>query len=106
MLFWFGCFILSLGAIAGLALTVPALQNEAGGRILSQFLIILFGLQYFSYGVLEPDARHLRWAGPILVAGGVCVGLLPRHGWTALGVVMAACLLVPLLSPTRPADRS
>jgi hypothetical protein len=104
MLFWAGGFILSIGALIGMACVMPALRNDTGGRILSQILVILFGLQYFYFGVLVPEARHLRWAGPVMIAGGVCVGMVPSHGWTALGVVIAAALLTPLLSRAGTAD--
>jgi hypothetical protein len=53
----------------------------------------MIGVVYYLAGV------HMdRWflvLGPILMIGGVVVGLVPHYGWTMLGAVIALGLIAP-----------
>ena len=55
----------------------------------------MIGLDYFLAGVHFD--RNFLWLGPVLMAGGILVGLFPQYGWTGLGVVIALGLIVPTL---------
>jgi hypothetical protein len=94
-LHWAGGVLLAIGAAVALASVVPALRGTAMG----QLIVVMIGLVYFLAGVHFD--RNLLWLGPVLIVGGVLVGLAPRYGWTALGVVIALGLVVPTLFPTR-----
>ena len=61
----------------------------------------MIGLVYFLAGV-HLD-RNFLWLGPVLIVGGVLVGMAPRYGWTILGVVVALGLVVPSFFPPRRA---
>jgi hypothetical protein len=78
-----------------LSAVIPGLRGTVGG----QLIVVMIGLVYFLAGVHFD--RNLLWLGPVLVAGGVLVGLVPRYGWTGLGVVIAAGLVIPTLFPPR-----
>ncbi|HUB25798.1 MAG TPA: hypothetical protein VL992_10250 [Tepidisphaeraceae bacterium] len=93
LLHWFVGFLLIFASLTGLAMEHPALRGPLG----SQCIVLMIGLIYFTYGIHVPAARYLIWAGPILMLGGVLVGLVPHYGWTALGVLIAAMILSGLL---------
>ena len=84
MLHWFGA-------------TVPALRAPSATQVLAQIFVVMIGLDYFLAGV-HLD-RHFLWLGPIVMAGGVLVGLFPHYGWTGLGVVIALGLVAPTFFP-------
>ena len=93
LLHWFVGFLLIFASLTGLAMEHAALRGPLG----SQCIVLMIGLIYFTYGIHVPAARYLIWAGPILMLGGVLVGLVPHYGWTALGVLIAAMILSGLL---------
>ena len=53
----------------------------------------MIGLVYFLAGVHFD--RQFLWLGPVLMIGGVVVGLVPHYGWTCLGAIIAIGLVVP-----------
>jgi hypothetical protein len=95
-LHWGGGIALAVVACIALAAVVPALRGPAFGQV----LVAMIGVVYFLGGVhLDPQ---FLWLGPVLIAGGVCVGFVPHYGWTALGVVIALGLVVPTFFNRRP----
>jgi hypothetical protein len=94
-LHWLGGLLLAIGSVIALAVTVPGLRGQVAG----QMVAIMIGLVYFLSGVHFD--RNFLWLGPVLIAGGVLVGLAPNYGWTALGVVVALGLVVPTFFPPR-----
>jgi hypothetical protein len=78
--------VLAVAAVIGLACCCPAFRGPVTGQV----MVILFGIIYFLAGVhLDPS---FLWLGPILIVGGITVGLVPHYGWTALGAVIAGGL--------------
>lgn len=59
----------------------------------SQVFVVMIGLVYFLWGVNQD--RYFLFLGPILMLGGVLVGLIPHYGWTSLGAVIALGLIAP-----------
>lgn len=96
-LHWILGILLAIAGTFGLAALIPALRGPAG----SQVLVVMIGVVYFLAGVHFD--RNFLWLGPVLVAGGILVGLFPRYGWTGLGVVIALGLVVPTLFGSRAA---
>jgi len=94
-LHWAGGITLAIAAPMALAAVIPALR----GTVVGQLIVVMIGLVYFLAGVHFD--RNLLWLGPVLVVGGVLVGLVPRYGWTGLGVVIALGLVIPTLFPPR-----
>jgi hypothetical protein len=94
-LHWAGGVVLSVVAAFALAFAVPALRGQPMGQLIA----VMIGLVYFLSGVHYD--RNFLWLGPVLIAGGVLVGFVPRYGWTALGVVVAMGLVVPTFFPSR-----
>jgi hypothetical protein len=90
-----GGIALSMVSAFALAAVIPALRGPGAG----QLVVVMIGLVYFLAGI-HFDANML-WLGPVLIAGGVLVGLVPRYGWTGLGIVIALGLVVPTLLPAR-----
>lgn len=72
-----------------LALVIEPLRGAKG----SQVFVVMIGLVYFLWGVNQD--RYYLFLGPILMLGGVLVGLVPHYGWTALGAVIALGLIAP-----------
>jgi hypothetical protein len=95
LLHWGVGIVLAIAAAFALASVIPPLRGTASG----QLIVVMIGLVYFLAGVHFD--RNFLWLGPVLIAGGVLVGLAPRYGWTALGVVIALGLVVPTLFPAR-----
>jgi hypothetical protein len=94
MLHWFVGFLIIFAAVFGLACVIPALRGIAG----SQVIVVMIGILWYMAGVYgTPNERYMLWAGPALMLGGILVSLVPHYGWTALGVLIAACMLRPLL---------
>lgn len=84
-----GGIVLAGVSCTALACVIESLRGSAG----SQVFVVMIGLVYFLWGV-QVD-RYFLFLGPVLMAGGVLVGLLPHYGWMSLGAVIAAGLIVP-----------
>jgi hypothetical protein len=87
--------LLSLAAVFGLAICVPGFQGPMTGQV----AVILSGIIYFLAGVHFD--RSFLWLGPVVIVGGIVVGFVPHHGWSALGVVMAGGLCAAALLNSR-----
>jgi len=89
--------------LAGAALAVLALTQGLDGMIVGQLIALSCGLIYFLAGVhYNPRFYAL---GLLLIAGSVLVKIVPGYGWTILGLLTAAGLLVAALIPLRtPAE--
>jgi hypothetical protein len=87
--------LLSVAAVIGLACCVPSFRGPVAGQV----VVILFGMVYFLAGV-HLD-RSFLWLGPVLIVGGVVVGLVPHYGWSALGAVIAAGLCAAAIIGSR-----
>jgi len=94
-LHFMGGILLAIVFSFALALVSPPLRSPLFGQV----LVVMIGLVYFLAGVHFD--RNFLWLGPLVMAGGVLVGLVPSYGWTALGIVIALGLVVPTLLPTR-----
>lgn len=77
----------SVGAGLALAWAVPSLRD---GPIDGQIQVVLFGMVYLMWGVHRD--RSFLVLGPVLIAGGVLVGLIPHYPWTCLGIVITVGL--------------
>lgn len=101
MAHFFGGIMLALAGTVGLATVIPALHGNTGGQV----FVVMIGLVYFLWGVHYQ--RYFVFLGMVVMLGGVLVGLVPRFGWTGLGVVISLGLLVPALvhrrTPQTPA---
>ena len=93
MLHFMGGILLAIGFTFALAAVAPPLRSTIAGQV----LVIMIGLVYFLSGIHFD--RNFLWLGPLMMAGGVLVGLVPHYGWTALGIVIALGLVVPTLLP-------
>ena len=80
--------LLALGAVIGLACCVPDFRGHLPGQV----CVILIGMIYFTAGVHFD--RSFLVLGPMLMLGGVLVGLAPRGGWTMLGILLSAGLVI------------
>jgi len=96
LLHWGGTFIAILAAI-GLGVSVGA-----QGQVIGQMITLVVGTAYLLAGAHFD--RLFLWLGLLLLAGAIAVGYLPGYGWTALGVPLAAGLIVPSLLRRRPAE--
>lgn len=84
-----------------LAIFIEPLRGPKG----SQVFVVMIGLIYFLWGVHVE--RYYLVLGPVLMIGGVLVGLVPHYGWTSLGAVIALGLIAPTFvhrSPRPHAD--
>lgn len=96
---WLHWFSIVLAIVAVIAL---AMTRGLQGPIVGQLIVLTIGLIYFLGGVHFD--RNLLWLGPVMMAGGIAIGYVPRYGWTALGLIIALGLTVPtLLRARRPA---
>jgi len=96
LLHWAGGIVLAVIAMIALSAVILPLRQQAYG---GQILVVLIGMVYFLAGVHFD--RNFLWLGPLLMAGGVLVGLVPRYGWTAPGAVIALGLVLAALVPAR-----
>lgn len=87
--------LLAIGAVIGLACCAPSFRGPVTGQV----VVILFGMIYFLAGV-HLD-RSFLWLGPILIVGGITVGLVPHYGYSALGVVIAGGLCAAAMLASR-----
>ena len=94
-LHWILGILLAIAATIALAIVVKLPGQTAG-----QLVAVMIGLVYFLAGVHFD--RNFLWLGPILMAGGIVVGMIPRYGWTSLGIIVALGLVVPTLLPRKP----
>jgi hypothetical protein len=88
LLHW-GCIFIGIVALLALAVT----RTELRGPVIGQVIAILVGVVYFLAGV-HFDRKFL-WLGLLLMAGAVAISFVPRYGWTALGVLVSAGLILP-----------
>jgi hypothetical protein len=88
-LHWFAGISLAVVGTIALAIAIPALRGQAAAQV----LVVMIGLVYFLGGIHFD--RQFLWLGPVLMAGGTCVGLIPHYRWTLLGLVIALGLVVP-----------
>lgn len=84
-----GGIVLAWVFCVALAVFIEPLRGPKG----SQVFVVMIGLAYFLWGVHQQ--RYFLFLGPILMLGGVLVGLVPHYGWTSLGVVIALGLIAP-----------
>ena len=90
----FMSILLAGGAIAGLAFT-----QGIDGMLIGQLIAMACGLVYFLAGV-HYNARFYG-LGVLLMAGAVLVKYAPGYGWTILGLLTAAGLVIAALIPMR-----
>jgi hypothetical protein len=95
MIHFAGGILLAWIFCIALAATIEPLRGSKG----SQVFVVMIGIIYFLWGVHE-DPYYL-FLGPVLMVGGVLVGLLPHYGWTTLGAVIAFGLIAPTFFPPR-----
>jgi hypothetical protein len=76
---------------------LAALNRGVNGEIMGQVSIILVGFMYFYGGLHVPNLSFMRWVGPIIIAAGVCLSLVPRYPWTLMACIFAVCILSPVL---------
>lgn len=88
-LHWGGGIALAIATSIALTTLFLPMRGALGG----QLTVCLIGLVYFLGGV-HFDSRFL-WLGPIMIAGGICVGFMPVLPWTTLGLVIALGLVLP-----------
>jgi len=94
-LHWILGILLAIASTIALAIVIPL-----PGQVAGQLVAVMIGLVYFLAGVHFD--RNFLWLGPVLMAGGIVVGTIPRYGWTSLGIIVALGLVVPTLFPRRP----
>ena len=90
-----GSILVAIFAV--IALSVIA---KLSGQVMGQFIALAVGIVYFLAGVHFD--RNFLWVGLLLMAGAVAVSFIPRYPWTALGLVIAIGLLLPLMFRKRP----
>jgi hypothetical protein len=92
-LHWFGGMLLVLAAMLGLAKVMPRLR----GTNIAELAVVFVGVMYYLSGVHgSATTRYFMWAGPLIMAGAVGVGFLPEYRWTAIGVLIAVCIILPV----------
>ena len=99
-LHWILGILLAIASVIALAIVIPSIRGQTAGQLVA----VMIGLVYFLAGVHFD--RNFLWLGPVLMAGGIVVGMIPRYGWTSLGIVVALGLVVPTLLPRRPPPTS
>jgi hypothetical protein len=84
------CLGIAVSVLTGVALAcvVPALRGPVDGQI----QVVLIGMVYLMWGVHRD--RSFLVLGPLMIVGGVVVGLIPHYRWTCLGTVIAVGLVV------------
>jgi hypothetical protein len=100
LIHWYGGVGLIFAACVGMACVDPQMREVGVG----QLSVILLGMLYFTAGVHMPDARFMRWVGPIIVLCGIGMGLIPHYRWTVTGAIFAICLISPIFLSRRAAD--
>jgi hypothetical protein len=94
-LHWFS-ILLAIGGVVALGVT-----RHVDGQVIGQYMALTIGVIYFLAGVHFD--RNFLWLGPLLMAGSVAIGYVPRYGWTSLGAVIALGLVLPTLFRRRAA---
>lgn len=97
---FFGGILLAWVFCIALAVVIEPLRGTKG----SQVFVVMIGLVYFLWGVNQD--RYFLFLGPVLMLGGVLVGLIPHYGWTSLGAVIAVGLIAPTFFPSRRPEAS
>ena len=92
-LHFYGGVVLVVSTVIGLAMLNPGMDGQLTGQI----SVILVGFMYFFGGIHIPQVKFMRWIGPIIIAAGVGLSLVPRYQWTVMGCVYAACILSPVV---------
>ena len=93
----FCSFVAAYLAAVGLSFTLPL-----GIQAASQVFVVLIGMVYLLAGLYGP--RYLRYmliGEPLVMAGGICVSLVPHLGWTCLGILIASCIITPVIARPR-----
>jgi hypothetical protein len=89
----------SIIAAYGLAWAIPVLRGPAGGPV----MVVLFGMVYFMWGVYVD--KFFLVLGPIMMLGGIFIGLVPHYPWTLLGAIIALGLVSAGILATRAETR-
>jgi hypothetical protein len=98
-LHWGGGIVGSIMVSIGLGSAIPTLR----GPVCGQITVVMIGMVYFLWGVHRD--RSFLWLGPVLMVGGVMVGVIPRYPWTCLGAVIALGLVTAGILAQRSAAR-
>jgi peptidoglycan/LPS O-acetylase OafA/YrhL len=99
-LHWGGGVILSIAATIALTAVIPPLREKTYA---GQLTVVMIGIVYYLAGIHFD--RTFLWLGPILILGGICVAFIPHYGWTLLGLIIAAGLVIPTLIPPRRGEQ-
>lgn len=94
---WLHFSAIALAVFSSLAL--GAVNRELRGQVIGQVIVVMIGLIYFMAGVHFD--RNFLWLGPVVIVGGILVGLAPHYAWTCLGAVIALGLTIPTLLPAQ-----
>jgi len=70
-------------------------QITGNGQLVGQLIALVIGLIYFLGGVHFD--RYFIGLGLMLMGGAIAISFVPRFGWTALGVLVAAGLILPVV---------
>jgi hypothetical protein len=83
---WYSLFIAIVAVIA------LSIIHHVDGNAMGQYVTLMVGIVYFLAGVHYD--RNFIWLGLLMIGGTIGISFLPSYGWTALGVLMSAGLLV------------
>src|SRR2546423_6394270 len=86
--------------IAIVAVIVLSIINHVDGNAMGQYVTLMVGIVYFLAGVHYD--RNFIWLGLLMIGGTIGISFLPHYGWTALGGLMSAGLLVAAFLNPRP----
>jgi len=89
-----GSILIAIAAIMALAYTRRD-QISGNGEIVGQLIAMVIGIIYFLAGVHFD--RYFLGLGLLLVVGSIAISFMPRYGWTSLGVLISAGLMLPVL---------
>jgi hypothetical protein len=85
-LHWATLLIAVIGVVA-----LGSIQH-VNGYVIGQFVALTVGVVYLLAGV-HYDHNFL-WLGLLIIVGSIAISFIPRFGWTALGVVLSAGLVI------------
>jgi hypothetical protein len=81
------------GLMVAILLAVPlGVAGAVDWPILSRIFLLIIGLAYYLAGVHME--KPLLWAGGLMLAGYLALFFIPAYGWTMIGVLVAASLLL------------
>jgi hypothetical protein len=89
----------SMAADFALAWTNPTFHGPCTGQV----VVVMIGIVYLMWGIYHD--RSFLVLGPVLMAGGVVVSLIPHFAWTSLGVVIAGGLVASGILAQRASAR-